>query len=146
MVDRDALLNLLDQIRIAIPAEIQRAAELEQERDRVLSLAESQAAETLAEAQARAEQLVEEHAIRAAAEKRAAQIIAQAQEQAATICDEAEAYALGELADLGRHLARLERVVANGVQHLQQRHQERCEAWEGEPVPPDGSDQSTAGG
>jgi len=43
VVERTALLNLLDQMRIAIPQEIQRASALEQERDRVLALANSQA-------------------------------------------------------------------------------------------------------
>jgi len=119
------MLNIIDQMRIAIPQEIQRAAELEQERERLLALANSEAEEIVVAAQERAEQLVCDHAIERTAQEHAAAIIARAEQRAAEIVDQAEAYAYGELRGLERQLARLQRVVANGMERLQERHEAR---------------------
>ncbi|MGI6377215.1 MAG: hypothetical protein ACOX3S_14640 [Anaerolineae bacterium] len=128
LVERRAVLNLIDQMRIAIPEQIKRAAELESERDRVLRLAAAEAEELIAAAEARAAQLVSEDAIRREAEVQAAAIIAQAETEAAGIYDQADAYAAGELHSLGRQLNRLQRIVENGISHLQERHQARLQA------------------
>jgi len=119
------VLNIIDQMRIAIPQEIQRAAELEAEREGLLALANAEAVEIVAAAQERAEQLVQDHTVLQAAKERAAAIIVQAERQAADTIDQAETYASGELRGLERQLARLQRVVANGLGHLQERHETR---------------------
>ena len=125
LMERSAVLNIIDQMRLAIPQEIKRAAELESEREHLLGLANGEAAEIVSSAQERAERLVEDHAIVSAARGRAAAIIAQAEQQAAETVDQAEAYATDELHGLERQLARLQRVVANGLGHLQERHEAR---------------------
>jgi vacuolar-type H+-ATPase subunit H len=125
LIERKAVLNIIDQMRIAIPQEIQRAAELEAEREGLLALANAEAEEIVAAAHERAEQLVQDHTVLQAAQERAAAIIVQAEQQAADTIDQAETYASGELRGLERQLARLQRVVANGLGHLQERHEAR---------------------
>ena len=71
LVERNAVLNIIDQMRIAIPQEIQRAAELERERDRVLDLATAEAEEIVAKAQSQAARLISESSVLREAEAQA---------------------------------------------------------------------------
>lgn len=128
LVERNAVLNIIDQMRIAIPQEIQRAAELERERDRVLDLATAEAEEIVAKAQSQAARLISESSVLREAEAQATALVTSAEAEAAGIIDQAEAYAAGELHSLGRHLTRLQRVVENGISHLQERHNTRLQA------------------
>jgi len=88
----------------------------------------------VARAQERADRLLHEHAVRQAAEEEAAAILAEAEAQATYTCDQADAYAVGELRSLQNHLNRLQRVVANGLQRLEERHQARLQPQQTEPV------------
>src|SRR5574338_81649 len=78
IVEEDKMLDLIDQMRVAIPDEVKKAQQLVAQRDRILAQAQEEANRTLAIAREKSEQLVERDAIVQAAQARADQIVAQA--------------------------------------------------------------------
>src|SRR3989304_9310138 len=58
MVDEDRMLDIIDQMRIAIPEEVKKAQQLLGQRDRVLAQAQEEANRTLELARQKADQLV----------------------------------------------------------------------------------------
>ena len=75
IVDEDRILDLIDQMRVAIPEEVKKAQQVLAQRDRILAQAQEEANRTLAIAREKSEQLVERDAIVQAAQVRAEQIV-----------------------------------------------------------------------
>jgi hypothetical protein len=73
MVDEDRMLDIIDQMRVAIPDEVKKAQQLLSQRDRILAQAQEEANRTLAIAREKSEQLLERDAIVQAAQARADQ-------------------------------------------------------------------------
>lgn len=138
MINEDEFLDIVDQMRIAIPEEIKAAKKLQQERERMLAQAQEEAARLLAMAKEDASHLVDDHAIAKAAQERAIQIETKARSEAQTSQEEADAYAAQVLAQLEARLSQvdqqvqsLQAQVTNGLELLTQRHAEPEE----EPAP-----------
>src|SRR5919202_6217340 len=89
LVDEQEILDILDQIRVAIPEEIKAARRLTQERDQMLSDAHAEAQRILAGAEAEAADRVAEHVLVRTAEARAAEIEDRARQQAEQVRREA---------------------------------------------------------
>jgi hypothetical protein len=79
MVDRRRLLDLIDQMRIAIPQEVRDAQELIAQRDQRRRDAEEEARLIVARAEERAARLVEQHELAQAARRRAEELARQAE-------------------------------------------------------------------
>ncbi|MCK7481578.1 MAG: hypothetical protein M0C28_33665 [Candidatus Moduliflexus flocculans] len=60
MVDEDRMLDIIDQMRIAIPEEVKKAQQLLGQRDRVLAQAQEEANRTLELARQKADQTGDE--------------------------------------------------------------------------------------
>jgi len=125
IVNEDEFLELIDQLRTAIPKEVRQAERILQERDRAIALAESEAERILQQAREDAAKLAEEHEIISAANQRAQTIVERAHREAETLKAEADAYAGGVLRDLDSQLATLEgqigrltAIVRNGLEKL----------------------------
>ena len=58
LVDEDRMLDLIDQMRVAIPEEVKKAQQLLAQRDRLLAQAQEEANRTIAIAREKSEQLV----------------------------------------------------------------------------------------
>jgi hypothetical protein len=71
MVDEDRMLDIIDQMRIAIPEEVKKAQQLLGQRDRVLAQAQEEANRTLELARQKADQMVTKDMIAAEAQRRA---------------------------------------------------------------------------
>ncbi len=121
VIDEDAFLDLVDQMRIAIPSEIREAQRILQERDRIVSEARQEAERIVAEARLKAQQLVEEHAIVEEARRRAQEIEAAAQQAAEEVRQGADQYAQEVLEGLQAELYRILRTVENGLNALRER-------------------------
>lgn len=134
VVDEDRMLDLIDQMRVAIPEEVKKAQQMLAQRDRVLAQAQEEANRTLAIAREKSEQLVERDAIVQAAHARAEQIIKQAHAQIANTRREADAYAVETLTRLEMELERSLTQVRNGIRLLQE-EEEKGEVKETEPQP-----------
>jgi hypothetical protein len=78
VVDEDRMLDLIDQMRVAIPEEVKKAQQLLAQRDRILAQAQEEANRTLSLAREKSDVLVERDAIVQAAQVRAEEIINQA--------------------------------------------------------------------
>jgi F0F1-type ATP synthase membrane subunit b/b' len=126
IVDEDRMLDIIDQMRVAIPDEVKKAQQFLAQRDRILAQAQEEANRTLAIASEKSEQLVERDAIVQAAQARADQIISQAHGEIENTNQEADNYVIETLTKLEMELDRYLNQVRNGIHTLQkeQRPQE----------------------
>jgi len=108
VVNEDEMLEVIDQLRTAIPKEMRQANRIVQERDRTLADAEVEGERIVQEARDNAALLAEDHEIVAAANLRAQTIIERAQREAESLKAGADEYASGVLQDLDGQLGTLE--------------------------------------
>jgi flagellar biosynthesis/type III secretory pathway protein FliH len=129
LVDRKHMLDLIDQLRVAIPANIRQASQLLQRRTEALADAEREAARIVESAQREADRRLSETAIVRQAEERARQIIAEAEaraaqriadaaEQARLQQEEADRYALAILTRLDTLISNFLGSVRQGIESL----------------------------
>jgi F0F1-type ATP synthase membrane subunit b/b' len=123
LVDEDRMLDLIDQMRVAIPEEVKKAQQVLAQRDRMLAQAQEEANRTLAIAREKSEQLVERDAIVQAAQTRSDQLIAQARGDIEIIRHDADNYVMESLTRLEVELDRILTQVRNGIRTLQDEKQ-----------------------
>ena len=139
MVEEEAILRIVDQMRTTIPAQIRDAQRVLQERDALIAQGEEKAAGIVKLAQERADQMVgenallqraeqERQAIVEAAEAEAARMRAQAAQDAEQTRSSADTYAMDVLRDLERSLANYQRTITNGIALLERSGEERRKA------------------
>jgi cell division septum initiation protein DivIVA len=120
MVDEDRMLDIIDQMRIAIPEEVKKAQQLLGQRDRLLAQAQEEANRTIEIARQKAEQMISREVVAQEAMRRAEQIVAQARAEAEAIRADADAYAMNSLTQLQDELERISKQVANGIRLLRE--------------------------
>jgi len=119
IVDEDRMLDLIDQMRMAIPDEVKKAQQVLAQRDRILAQAQEEANRTLAIAREKSEQLVERDAIVQAAHVRAEQIVSGTRGDIDATRREADEYVVNTLRRLEMELERFLTQVRNGITVLQ---------------------------
>lgn len=123
VVDEDRILDLIDQMRVAIPEEVKKAQQQIAQRDRILAQANEEANRTLAIAREKGDQLVVRDAIVQAAQARAEQILIQAKADAAHVRQEADDYVVDTLRRLEMEMDRMLGQVRNGIVTLENERQ-----------------------
>jgi len=123
-VDEDRVLDIIDQMRVAIPDEVKKAQQLLAQRDRLMAQAQEEANRTLSLAREKSEQLVDRDAIVQAAQTRADQIVAQARADVDNTKGEADQYALDTLTRLEIEMDRVLTQVRNGIRVLQEENKQ----------------------
>ena len=118
MIDEERALELIDQMRISIPEEIEKAARVLAQRDRILAQANEEAARVVQIARERGDQLIDREATVQAAQNRAANIIEAARQEAEGITGDADGYVLDSLSKLEQDLIKLLTVVRNGISEV----------------------------
>jgi cell division septum initiation protein DivIVA len=125
VINEDDFLDVIDQLRTAIPKEIKQAERVQQERERMIAQAEEEAERIVELAQEEAGKVTEEHEIITAANQRAQTIIERAHREAEVLRLEADDYAKQVLVSLDKQLGTLEDQIAellttvrNGLQTL----------------------------
>jgi vacuolar-type H+-ATPase subunit H len=113
-VDRDLLLDLLDQAINRLPEDLRNARWLLKERDEFLARTQREADEILAAAAGQAERMVQRSEVLRAAEAKARRIVEQARTEAARVRNECDDYCDQRLAKLETVLERTMTVVAAG--------------------------------
>lgn len=112
LVNRAELLDLVDQAREALPAQLGRADALLADADAARADARAEAEAILARAREQADRLVEAEAVTIQARDRAARLLAEAQEQADALRRDADDYCDRRLADfeidLGKVLSQVQ--------------------------------------
>lgn len=125
VIDEDRMLELIDQMRIAIPEEVKKAQQVLLQRDRIMAQAQEEANRTLQLAREKAEQMAERDNIVLEAQRRAEQILAQARADAEATRRDADEYVLDSLARLQTELERLLNQVRNGIRTLEEEQMRR---------------------
>lgn len=120
MIDEERALEIIDQMRISIPEEIEKSMRILQQRERILSEAHEEAARIVQQHRHKAELLIDEDARVQAAMARAESIKEQARQEAARITAEADQYVMELLKGLEQQLNRNLAEVRNGIGLLQQ--------------------------
>lgn len=119
MVDEERALEIIDQMRISIPEEIEKAARILAQRDRILAEAHEESARIVQEHRKKAEQMLDQDATVHAAQVRAENIKEQAKQEATRITAEADAYVMQILSSLEQQLVRDLSEIRNGITVLQ---------------------------
>lgn len=119
IVDEERALELIDQMRISIPEEIEKAARIIAQRERILAEAHEEAARIVQQHRERATALIDEHSLVQAAQARADGVREQARQEASRIMADADQYVLQMLSKLEQQLVRDLSEVRNGISVLQ---------------------------
>ena len=82
MIDKDEILEVINEIRLKLPDEINRASWVAKERQRILNEAQSEADELIEKVQDQQRMLIEDNEITKQAQKYANQIIQEAERKA----------------------------------------------------------------
>ncbi|MFN8413800.1 MAG: ATP synthase F0 subunit B [Anaerolineales bacterium] len=129
IVDEDRMLELIDQMRIAIPEEVKKAQQVVAQRDRVMAQAQEEANRTLQLAREKADQHVQKDVIVQEAQRRADQIISQARAEAEATRVDADNYVIDTLMQLQDQIAKLSNQVSNGLRVVQDEQMRKSSAF-----------------
>lgn len=113
IVNEDEALNVLDQIRTAIPKEIKHAERIMVERESLIAQAEAEAERIVQQGHDDAAKMADNHEIILAANQRAQTIVERAHRDAETLKLDADEYARAVLVDLDNQLGTMETQIAN---------------------------------
>lgn len=125
LVNERRIWPLLDQMRISIPDEMQRAERIIQEKERTKAQANEEAERVVELARREAAQLASEHVIAQQAEEEAIAIRERARQNAKKIVAGADDYAFAVLCDLEQELKRALTVIENGIHSIEARQEDR---------------------
>jgi hypothetical protein len=119
-IDEEHALEIIDQMRISVPEQVEKASRLLNQRDRLLAQAKEEAERMVELATERSEGLVQRDAIVQTAQNRANNIIEQARQEAERVRSEADTYVMDVLKELEAQLIRNLTVVRNGIAKIQE--------------------------
>ena len=120
VVDEDRMLDIIDQMRIAIPEEVKKAQQLLNQSERILAQAEEKATRTTLLAEEKAGELTAKDMVTQEANRRSEQILSQARADAEATRDDADEYVVETLSRVEDELSRLLNQVHNGIRALQE--------------------------
>ncbi|MCL4459473.1 MAG: hypothetical protein M1136_00430 [Chloroflexi bacterium] len=107
VVDEQEFLDIIDQLRVAVPEEIRQAKRLNQEKDRLLGNAQVESEDLLNSAREQAARMLQENELVKAAQERADTLLREVQQQAEKILSGADNYAMEIFTGLENELNRL---------------------------------------
>jgi vacuolar-type H+-ATPase subunit H len=121
VIDQVAALDLIDQLRVAVPEEVRQAKRVNEETSRLVERAQEEAERILGRAQEQAAFLIEERELTRAAEQRSEEIIAQGRAEAEEIRRGADAYAASVLVKLEGECLKALQSIKRGLDLLDER-------------------------
>lgn len=128
VLDQSALLDLIDQLRVAIPEEVRQARRINQEGDRVIAHAREEAERIIAAAQEQAALLLQDSSILREAEMQAEGIKEKADQRAEETMRGADRYAADVLLRLESDLDKTLSIVKKSLEVLEERRATTAEA------------------
>lgn len=123
LVNRAELLEDLEELRAALPADLEHADALLSDRDAIVASGEAQARQLLEDAHAEREQLLEQTDVLVAARERAATVVAEARAEATRLLSDADDYVDRKLGEFEVVLGQLAAQVGNGRDRLAARRE-----------------------
>jgi hypothetical protein len=121
VVDQAAALDLIDELRHAIPEEVQSARRISAEGERIIERAQREAEDVIARAQEQAAFLIEERELTRAAQEESVRILEQADADAEEVRRGADEYAASILIGLEGEVVRTLQGIKRGIQLLDER-------------------------
>ena len=121
IVDREAALSLIDELRSAVPEEVRAAKRISHDREQIMERSQEEAEQVVARAQEQAAYLISERGLTEAAVAQSEDIIAKAHADAAATRNGADEYASSVLNDLAAEADRTLRGIEGGLQLLEDR-------------------------
>ncbi|MDQ4078893.1 MAG: hypothetical protein M3220_21960 [Chloroflexota bacterium] len=118
VIDEDALIDVIEQMHIAIPNEIRQAQQIVQQKERILAQAREEGERIVAQSKERADQIVDQTEIVERAQERAQYIISQAQKEGEEIRAGSDDYAAEVLHRIRDELLVHLRQIDNGLEQL----------------------------
>ena len=136
LVDKDAILDLIDQLRVAVPEEIHAAKRINSESERIIEKANDEAGRITARAQEQATYLIGERGLTEAAEAEGRRIIAEAAAAGDDTRAGADEYAAQILSSLEAEVRKALAGIEKGMDVLEARQASLRPA----PLPADGEE------
>lgn len=118
LIDEERALEIIDQMRISVPEEIEKAARIIAQKERVLAQANEEAARILQMTRQKGEEMLDQETSVQAARQRAQVIIDQAKQEAARITSEADNYVIQVLRELEQKMLQNINIVRNGINEV----------------------------
>jgi hypothetical protein len=142
VVDQNAALGLIDELRVAVPEEVRAAKRINAEGERIIEKAQEEAERIVAKAQEQAAFLIDERGLTQAAEAQSREIVAEAHRDADEIRRGADEYAVSVLVGLEGDVVKTLQSIKKGIALLDERRSS-LEA-EGPGADEEGGDESRA--
>ncbi|TMF61228.1 MAG: hypothetical protein E6H94_07595 [Chloroflexi bacterium] len=127
MLEQAAMLDLIDQLRIAIPEEVKQARRINQESDRVIAKAREEAEQIIGAAQEQAALLLQDQSILREAESRAQDLLDRMQSKADETMRGADQYAADVLVRLESDLVKTLSIIKKSLEVLEERKPQPAE-------------------
>jgi hypothetical protein len=124
LVDKDGILELIDQLRVAVPEEVHAAKRINAEGERIIEQANEESGRIAARAQEQATYLIGEKGLTERAEAEGRQIIAEAMAAADNVRFGADAYAAQILGSLESEVRKALAGIEKGIDVLEIRQAE----------------------
>ena len=135
VLDQASVLELIDQLRVAVPEEVRDAKRVTEEATRITDRAREDAEAVVARAQEQAARLLEERELVKMAQQRAGEILDTANQEAAEVRRGAYEYAAGVLIRLEGECIKALTSIKRGIDMLDERHR-TPKAGTGRPAEP----------
>jgi vacuolar-type H+-ATPase subunit H len=119
IINEEEYLDIIDQMRITIPAGIKQAKRIQQERERIIAQAHEEAERIVAQAREQAASITNEHEVLKTAETKVEALLKEAQQQAEDIKASADDYVVEVLSELEEQLMVFLTTVRNGLKAVQ---------------------------
>ena len=120
-VDRDAVLELIDQLRVAIPEEVHAAKRINAEGERILEKAQEEATRIVSRAQEQAAFLISERGLTEGAEAEGRRIVVEAEAAGHEVAEGADSYATQVLLALQTEVEKTLAAIHKGIEVLDDR-------------------------
>ena len=121
ILEQATILDLIDQLRVAIPEEVRQARRINQESDRVLAKAREEAEQIIAAAQEQAALLLQDQSILRQAEAKAQDMIEKAQGKSDETMRGADVYAADVLVRLESDLVKTLSIIKKSLELIEER-------------------------
>jgi cell division septum initiation protein DivIVA len=121
VVDQNAALGLIDELRVAVPEEVRAAKRINSEGERIIEKAQEEAERIVARAQEQAAFLIDERGLTQAAEGESRRMIAEAHGDAERIRGGADEYAVSVLEGLEGDVTKTLQSIQKGIAMLDDR-------------------------
>jgi vacuolar-type H+-ATPase subunit H len=121
ILEQATVLDLIDQLRVAIPEEVRQARRVNQETDRVLGKARDESEQIIGAAQEQAALLLQDQSILRDAESKAQELLDRAQSKSEETMSGADQYAADVLVRLESDLVKTLSIIKKSLEVLEER-------------------------